>query len=68
MTAVRATKCLAMDRAAFLRLLGPLSEMLERNMELYSRYASGGVGGQTGRGSSSGGNATTAAGPVVDVR
>jgi cAMP-dependent protein kinase regulator len=40
-TAVALSKCLAMDRAAFLRLLGPITELLHRNLEVYSRYASG---------------------------
>lgn len=37
-TAVVDSKCLAMDRAAFLRLLGPITELLARNMDLYARY------------------------------
>ena len=30
-----------MDRAAFLRLLGPITDLLHRNLEIYSRYAGG---------------------------
>jgi CRP-like cAMP-binding protein len=37
-TAVADSKCLAMDRAAFLRLLGPLTEVLQRNMTVYAKY------------------------------
>lgn len=39
-TAVTKTKCLAMDRAAFVRLLGNISDLLKRNMEVYARYES----------------------------
>ena len=37
-TAVQKSKCLAMDRAAFLRLLGPVSDILRRNMDVYAKY------------------------------
>lgn len=37
-TAVKDSKCLAMDRAAFIRLLGPITEILARNMEVYAQY------------------------------
>jgi cAMP-dependent protein kinase regulator len=37
-TAVSDAKLLAMDRAAFLRLLGPITDLLARNMELYDAY------------------------------
>lgn len=37
-TAVADSKLLAMDRAAFLRLLGPIADLLARNFELYERY------------------------------
>mmetsp|Transcript_17686 Transcript_17686/g.62267 ORF Transcript_17686/g.62267 Transcript_17686/m.62267 type:complete len:387 (-) Transcript_17686:165-1325(-) len=39
-TAVTKSKCLAMDRAAFVRLLGNISDLLKRNMEVYARYES----------------------------
>lgn len=38
MTAVKRSKCLAMDRAAFLRLFGSVSELLKRNMDVYAKY------------------------------
>lgn len=37
-TAVSKTKCLLLDRGAFKRLLGPLGELLKRNMDLYNSY------------------------------
>jgi CRP-like cAMP-binding protein len=37
-TAVADSKLLAMDRAAFLRLLGPITDLLARNMEIYAKY------------------------------
>ena len=37
-TAVTRSKCVAMDRAAFLRLLGPVEDIMRRNREFYSRY------------------------------
>lgn len=37
-TAVADSKLLAMDRAAFLRLLGPIQDVLARSIELYERY------------------------------
>lgn len=37
-TATEDGKLLAMDRAAFLRLMGPMSDILARNMEVYSKY------------------------------
>lgn len=37
-TAVADSKCLAMDRAAFLRLLGPITDLLARNLDMYTRY------------------------------
>lgn len=37
-TATEDSKLLAMDRAAFLRLMGPMSDILARNMEVYSKY------------------------------
>jgi len=40
-TAVSASRLLAMDRAAFLRLLGPVADILARNFAVYERYASG---------------------------
>jgi hypothetical protein len=39
-TAVVDTKCLAMDRAAFVRIMGPLSDLLRRNMEVYDKFVS----------------------------
>jgi CRP-like cAMP-binding protein len=39
-TAVIDTRCLAMDRAAFVRLMGPLTDLLKRNMEVYDKYIS----------------------------
>ncbi len=39
-TAVADTRCLVMDRAAFVRLMGPLTDILKRNMEVYDKYAS----------------------------
>lgn len=37
-TAVSRTKCLLLDRGAFKRLLGPLGELMKRNMDLYKSY------------------------------
>jgi cAMP-dependent protein kinase regulator len=37
-TAVEDSKILAMDKAAFLRLLGPLEELLKRNADVYEAY------------------------------
>jgi CRP-like cAMP-binding protein len=37
-TAVTDGKCLAMDRAAFTRLLGPMAGLLARSEEAYARY------------------------------
>jgi len=37
-TAVVDSRCLAMDRAAFVRLMGPLNDLLQRNMEIYNKY------------------------------
>jgi CRP-like cAMP-binding protein len=39
-TAVADTKCLAMDRAAFVRIMGPLTDLLSRNMEVYDKFVS----------------------------
>lgn len=39
-TAVTKSKCLAMDRAAFVRLLGPVSDLLKRNADVYARFES----------------------------
>lgn len=33
-------KCVALDRASFVRLMGPCDEILKRNMENYARYES----------------------------
>jgi CRP-like cAMP-binding protein len=40
-TATAPSRCLAMDRAAFLRLLGPITDLLARNMEVYTKYTAG---------------------------
>jgi len=32
-------QCLSLDRATFTRMLGPLDEILKRNMEEYKKYA-----------------------------
>lgn len=32
-------KCVTLDRNSFKRLLGPLDEILRRNMSLYANYA-----------------------------
>lgn len=37
-TTVVDSKLLAMDRASFLRLLGPITDLLARNMTLYDKY------------------------------
>lgn len=37
-TAVVASKCLVMDRAAFIRLLGPIAELLARNEPTYRQF------------------------------
>jgi cAMP-dependent protein kinase regulator len=37
-TAVTDSKLLAMDRASFLRLLGPIQDILARSIETYERY------------------------------
>ena len=37
-TAVVDSVCLAMDRSAFLRLLGPINDILSRQADLYERY------------------------------
>lgn len=37
-TAVKPSKVAAMDRAAFMRLLGPMKALLRRNMDLYGQY------------------------------
>lgn len=39
-TAVADSKLLVMDRAAFKRLLGPLVDILKRNMDVYAKYES----------------------------
>jgi cAMP-dependent protein kinase regulator len=44
-SAVVPSKCLAMDRAAFLRLLGPINELLARNMDVYATYLATARGG-----------------------
>lgn len=58
-TACTPSRCLAMDRASFLRLLGPISAILRRNLDLYTQYGAGLVspkptgmpsGGSTGGG------------------
>lgn len=46
-TAVAESKCLAMDRASFIRLLGPLTELLARSEEGYARYVSEAKAGRT---------------------
>jgi cAMP-dependent protein kinase regulator len=67
-TAVTDTKLLAMDRAAFLRLLGPITDLLARNMELYEAYTAAALArsprcepGSGGGGSSLGAGAGAAA-------
>ena len=37
-TAVEATTCQVLDRATFIRLLGPLGDTFRSNMEVYDRY------------------------------
>lgn len=37
-TAVVDSSLLAMDRASFIRLMGPLNELLQRNFEVYEKY------------------------------
>lgn len=37
-TAVVPSRCVAMDRAAFHRLLGPLQDLLQRNAAIYAQY------------------------------
>jgi len=37
-TAVVDSKCLAMDRAAFIRLLGPIAELLARSEAVYRKF------------------------------
>jgi cAMP-dependent protein kinase regulator len=32
-------KVLAVDRATFIRVMGPLDELMKRNMEQYNKYA-----------------------------
>lgn len=54
-TAVTDGKCLAMDRAAFTRLLGPLTGLLARSEEAYARYVTAARGS---RASVSGGSAS----------
>lgn len=39
-TAVVPSKCAVMDRAAFLRLIGPMSDLLKRNMSVYATFES----------------------------
>ena len=33
-------RCVALDRAAFVRLMGPCSDILKRNMEVYKKVDS----------------------------
>jgi len=37
--ATSAVQCLSLDRGTFQRLLGPLDEILKRNMDEYNKYA-----------------------------
>ena len=37
--ATSAVKCLSLERETFKRLLGPLDDILKRNMEAYAKYA-----------------------------
>jgi cAMP-dependent protein kinase regulator len=36
--AVKPTRCAAVDRATFKRVLGPLAEILRQNEEMYAKY------------------------------
>lgn len=34
------TKCMVLDRRSFVRMLGPVDEILMRNMEIYNKFVS----------------------------
>ena len=36
-------KVLAVDRATFTRVMGPLDDLMKRNMEQYNKYAAQGI-------------------------
>jgi len=42
-TSVGTTKCVYLDRDSFNRVLGPIEEILRRNMEMYNLYISGNI-------------------------
>jgi len=61
-TAVADSKCLAMDRAAFLRLLGPITDLLARNLDMYTRYTRKAAPPAPGGAAGGGGGTAAAAG------
>lgn len=42
-TAIGNTKCVCLDRGSFNRLLGPIEDILRRNMEMYNLYISSNI-------------------------